>query len=296
MEGCDETLPRVGIVGARSLVGQCLLDEFAETGTHVVAWSRNKVHLPVAAISDMLEWRVIGIGEDGVDVIENWVWLAPIWTIPEYTHLLESHGVKRILALSSVSLFSKSLSPDVQEQALAKRLKHGESALIEWARSFGVAWTILRPTMIYGRGQDRNITRLSNLIKRWEAFPIVGAAEGMRQPVHAEDVAHACRNALQCGSSYGKCYTISGGEELSYVDMLGRLFEAQNLPSRFISIPIPLFRFIKPLLRVISTRTAWNPEMFERMNEHLVGDHSSASADFGYCPRAFVPDRFDLAR
>ena len=52
-----------------------------------------------------------------------------------------------------------------------------------------VEWTILRPTLIYEAGRDTNITPLSRLIRRFGFMPLVGGGSGLRQPVHAEDLA-----------------------------------------------------------------------------------------------------------
>ncbi len=65
----------------------------------------------------------------------------------------------------------------------------------------GVEWVILRPTLIYGHGRDKNITEIARFIRRFGFFPLLGKANGLRQPIHVEDVAEACFAALRisCG-------------------------------------------------------------------------------------------------
>ena len=74
-------------------------------------------------------------------------------------------------------------------------------------RSSGLAWTILRPTMIYGAPGDRNMCRLLALLIRARrglpasgfpsCCPCLAAAGGLQQPVHVADVAGALLTAVE---------------------------------------------------------------------------------------------------
>lgn len=89
-----------------------------------------------------------------------------------------------------------------------------------------MGWVILRPTLIYGRGRDRNITVIARFIRRFGFFPVLGRATGLRQPVHAEDVALACHRALEAPAATNRAYNISGGETVTYREMVRRVFLA----------------------------------------------------------------------
>ncbi len=157
--------------------------------------------------------------------ISHWVCLAPIWVLPEYFSMLSLYGVRHIVALSSTSRFTKSISSDPTEQALAERLADGEERLIAWAKTKDVTWTILRPTLIYGLGSDKNISVIARFIRRFSLFPFLGAAWGLRQPIHVHDVASSCLAALKRGEAINRSYNLSGGETLTYREMVGRIFQ-----------------------------------------------------------------------
>ena len=55
-------------------------------------------------------------------------------------------------------------------------------------------------------------------------FPLDGQADGLRQPVHAEDVATACVSALTMPAEANRTYNLSDGETLSYREMVCRVF------------------------------------------------------------------------
>ena len=202
--------------------------------------------------------------------------------------MLESYGVRRIVALSSTSRFTKNDSNDLEDQATAQRLADAENRLQAWAESRGVEWVILRPTLIYGYGRDKNITEIIKVIRRFGFFPLFGQAKGLRQPIHADDVAGACVAALNANAVANQAYNISGSETLSYRDMVVRIYKALKKPVRLFAVPLFVFRFAVAMLKLFPSYRKWTPAMAERMNRDLVFDHSDATRDFGFKPRAFV--------
>ncbi len=82
-------------------------------------------------------------------------------------------------------------------------------------------------------------------------MPLVGGGPGLRQPVHAEDLAIGAIAAASSRAAVGKTYSLPGGETVTYREMIGRLFDGLRLPRRTVSIS-PLvwkaaFLFARPL-------------------------------------------------
>ena len=301
---------RVGVFGATSLVGQFLLPLLCQAGWRVLAFSRHPVREPMACV----EWRLIfphpnplpggeGIKEDALskrreakdtvslpqDVrgIEYWICVAPIWVLPDYFELLKSYGARRVVVLSSTSRFTKGDSTDREEQAVAQRLAESEARMQAWAAENGIEYVILRPTLIYGRGRDKNISEIARFIRRFRFFPLFGRATGLRQPVHAEDVAAASLAALETQGVSSRAYNLSGGETLPYREMVNRIFAALGYRPALFSVPLWLFAVAVKALRVFPRYRHWSLAMAERMNRDLVFDHAEAARDLGYSPRPF---------
>lgn len=276
---------RVGLLGATSLVGSCLLPLLTRAGWLVEAFSRREASSGAAGVT----WRALapGLHPQGEEKIEYWICVAPIWVLPQYFGLLETCGARRVVALSSTSLFTKGDSSDSGEQEIAQGLAAGEDKLRAWAESRGVEWVILRPTLIYGRGRDRNIAEMARFMRRFGFFPLLGRAGGLRQPVYVEDVASACLAALSSPQAKNRAYNLSGGETLSYRDMAGRVFAALGRRPRLVTVPLRMFRAALAVLRLLPRYRHWSAAMAERMNRDLVFDHADAARDLGYAPRAF---------
>jgi len=280
----------IGLLGATSLVGECLLPLLVRNGWQVMAFSRRPVNSDAAGIEwRQLDERLLAAGSsiEAKGGIASWICVAPIWVLPEHFLLLEACGARRIVVLSSTSCFTKGHSSDLAEQDIARRLAEGENALRVWAEARGVAWVILRPTLIYGRGRDKNITEIVNFISRFGFFPLLGRAKGLRQPVHAEDVAQACLAALGKSSRVNHAYNLSGGETLPYREMVGRVFSAMERRPRLLTVPLWSFRLALMVLHLLPRYRHWTAAMAERMNQDLVFDHSEAERDLTYHPRPF---------
>lgn len=213
--------------------------------------------------------------------------MAPIWVVPQYFATIEACGARRVVTLSSTSIFVKDDSSDHREQDIARRLAEGEHALRIWAEVRGIEWVILRPTLIYGRGRDKNLTEIARFVRRFRFFPILGLAGGLRQPVHAEDVAAACVSALTVQAAANHVYSLSGGETLSYREMVCRIFAAVGKLPHLVTIPRWVFRGAVVALRLLPRYRHWTVEMAERMNRDLVFDHADAERDLGFSPRPF---------
>ncbi len=286
---------RIGLLGATSLVGECLLPLLTQSDRQVVAFSRHCV-----ARADMgVEWRQLderalnpGASPD-FRKIDLWICVAPIWVLPEHFGLLGAYGARRIVVLSSTSRFTKSDSSDPVEQSVARKLAEGEERLCAWAEANKVEWVILRPTLIYGRGRDKNISEIVRFIRRFGFFPLLGAAAGLRQPVHAGDVASACLAALDAPAAVNRAYNLSGGEVLSYREMVNRVFVTLGSRPRLLTVPLWIFRLAVVLMRVLPRYRHWTAAMAERMNQDMVFDHGEAAKDLGFSPRPFRLNRED---
>ncbi|HRS97604.1 MAG TPA: hypothetical protein P5040_05420 [Smithella sp.] len=284
----------VGVIGATSIIGDYLLPLLVNQGWHVVAFSRSREKIKNDQDSP-ISWRLLG-GTVSPDVrrnrspqdpIHHWISLGPIVALPDYFPLLSSHGAKRIVAISSTSRFTKQDSADDDEKKVAKQLAGSEEALKVWTKKGNIAFTILRPTMIYDLGRDKNITFIARFIKRIGFFCLLGDASGLRQPVHACDVALACAATLQSDAAMNRSYNIPGGEVLTYREMVDRIFAALNKKPCYVKIPFWLFHIAFFVLRMHPRYRHWSAAMSQRMNQDMVFDATDAQRDFCYLPGPF---------
>lgn len=272
-------MPVALVAGASGAVGRFLLPRLLDSGYEVVALSR----VPRAAEHARLRW-VIGDLEREVPAptaIDAIFSLGPLDGFARWLERAALEGGPRVVALGSMSIHSKRESVDAAERALAERLRAAEQGLAAAATRHGGAWTVLRPTLIYGAGVDRSLTPIARAAMRWRVFPRLPGAHGLRQPVHAQDLAAACLAVLDRPVCFDRAYALGGGERLAFDTMLERV--RASLPVRCLPLPLPLAaaRAMARLGRIPAAAV-------ERFERDLVADDADARADFGWAPRGFV--------
>jgi len=278
------------VSGATNQVGYFLLHRLLDAGYPIHAISRtNQAAQKVQ--HKLITWQQIDfLGKGKVlnaSAAQHFLHLAPIWLLNDIIDNLYEADIRRIIAISSTSRYSKVGSANSAEQEMVQKIMAAENSLVEKCDKFGIKWTLLRPTMIYGCGMDRNVTVIAHFIKRFGFFPLVGIGCGCRQPVHADDVALACFAILNCTATYGRAYNLTGGQTLTFREMVEGIFQGLGKKTRIVSIPKYLVFFLMRCAALIPSYRHINPEMMERVNRDICFDSSDARQDFGYSPRGF---------
>ncbi len=290
------------LLGATSLIGRFLTPRLADSGFQTFAISR----APPRGHERDVQQKAAG-GSQGISGVLQWahgdltapdtlpalppadviISLSPIWLLPPALSDLLATGASRLIAFSSTSRVTKIQSPVEAERKVAMRLAEGEDQTLRQCAARGVACTLLRPTLIYAEGQDRNVSRLADLIRRFGVLPLSGAGEGRRQPVHADDLAWAALAVLDAPATFGRVYDLPGGETLTYRTMVERVFEGLGRKTRILAVPPPVWRLgltmASPFLKGATSA------MGDRMAQDLTFDPTAARTDFGWSPRAFRP-------
>lgn len=274
------------VLGASGQVGYFLLQRL---GRDVSAVARN---IPSWSSGERANWRCLDL----------WTATAP----PASTQLisagpldgcvawLERAGageLQRIVALSSMSAVHKQDSPDAGERALAARLREHEQRLFAFAERHGIACTLLRPTLIWGAGLDRSLTPYAQRAARRGFALVPSAATGLRQPVHADDLAAICIALLARSSGLAKPLELGGGERLTLAEVLARCVRAVD--ARVLRLPMP--RALLALGGAVASRLGVaSAAAAARALADQCADSEAAWREFGITPRGFDPAAADF--
>lgn len=287
------------VTGAASQVGYFLIPRLVAAGMRVIAVSRRPEAAATAAFG--LNWPGAGAArwvqadlsnEDPsrwVGHCRAWIHLGPLALVPPALSGMSTHGLTRVIAFGSTSRFTKARSAQAGEQRLVASLIAGEDALKQACSLQGIDWNLFRPTLIHGCGLDRNVMVIAGAIRRFGVFPLVGRGDGRRQPVHADDLAQACVTALGQPRGCSGAYELSGGEVLTYQEMVARIFIALGRMPRFVRVPVAAIGSALWCLSRLPRYRDFNAEMARRMTQDMVFPHAAAERDLGYAPRGFHP-------
>ncbi|GAB4181821.1 MAG: NAD-dependent epimerase/dehydratase family protein [Wenzhouxiangellaceae bacterium] len=195
----------------------------------------------------------------------------------------------QVIAFSSSSVINKQNSPDAGEQAVVNELLAHERRLAEACAARGITLTVLRPTMIYGCGLDRNLCRIAGWLQRRRWFPLGWPGRGRRQPVHADDLAQLTLRCLALGAAAAGTFAVGGGTVLDYREMVRRVGAALNVKVRFIVLPVSLFAPMLDYGARFAALRGLNGAMIRRQNEDLLVDDRPARQVLNWHPQAFEP-------
>ena len=157
-------------------------------------------------------------------------------------HAAEEQGVKRYVQMSANGTREKAVTSYHQTKWLAE----------EKVRQTNLDWTIFRPSLIYGPG-DQFVNMLAQLIKNLPLVPVMGDGQYQLQPVSVVDVATGFVTALGQPETFGKTYQCCGPQTFSYDQVLDLIAQAlgQVAGTRKIHQPLWLMKPIVALLQAI---------------------------------------------
>ena len=194
-------------------------------------------------------------------------------TVP---HLIE-FGIKRALFVSTTGIYSKF-------RAVTTEYLQSEAAINE----SGIAFTIIRPSMIYGTERDRNMTKLLRFLDKWPVFPVFGSGEYLMQPVYVQDLAEGILTAiLREEVSRGKAYNLCGPSPLPYIDLLRECSKALGRKTKFLHIPSKIAEGLAAVGQMIPGFPITREQVM-RISEDKKFDISLAQCELGYSPRSFA--------
>ena len=267
------------VFGGSSQIGHFLLPPLCERGEPVLALSRH----PRAARAG-LDW-IAGQLPDAVPAVKDVSAIISFGPLQPFASWLERAPLPlspRVIATSSMSAETKRESPLPAERLVSQQLRDGEALLAAACARQGCAWTVLRPTLIYGAGLDKSLSPIARRAARTRLFPLP-AGRGLRQPVHAADIAQAVLAALDSPASAGRVLSLGGGERLPAAEMFARV--RRSLPVA--TLPLPLPAWLLDGARRVLPRLA-GP--LGRLESDLVADNTELARLLGVTPRPFRPD------
>lgn len=151
----------------------------------------------------------------------------------------------------------------------------------------GLAWTILRPAMIYGAPGDGNLSRLLTVLHCTSVLPVPQAGRHRHQPVHVADAASAVIAAAERSQATGACYDLAGPQPLTIAQLLAAAARAVGSRTRFVPMPLtPALLLTRAYEQLRLHSGLWAGQL-----RWLAQDHTftidAAARDLGYRPRPF---------
>lgn len=280
----DDRIPlgTVAVTGALGFVASRLLPVLGQRNARVLAVVRPGRDASALAVHPHVEVRrgdlespgTLAGAFDGADAV---VHLAGLALVPTFLPAVLAAGVKRGAFVSSAGVNTKLVSRS------ADKKRAGETAL----RESPLAYTILRPSMIYGTPRDRNMVRLLEWVGRFPLMPSPLGGRTLQQPVHVDDLVSAIVASLERPVAARREYEVGGPEALPLSDVIHECARALGRTCAVLYVPLGPAHAVAVLAQRWRLPFPVRPEQVLRLTESKAVDISPARRDLGFDPRSF---------
>lgn len=140
-------------------------------------------------------------------------------------------GVNRLIHISALGSSAQGPSDYMRSKA------QGED-IIANAKQHGIQTTILRPSILFGRG-DSFLTMFAQLAYMFPVLPL-GCAQARFQPIHVEDVARAVVTSVYDDNTVGHTYNLCGPTVYTLRELVHYVCRSIGKPRPIVALPGPL--------------------------------------------------------
>lgn len=202
----------------------------------------------------------------------------------------EEEGVKRFVFMSTPQVHSAVPTEYGRSKLAAERVVTGSA----------LEWTILRPVLVYGLGDTKDLTRVARIVERWAVVPVLGGGKASIQPVHVADVAEAAVAVLERRVSVGKIYELAGPSPLSFNEFIETAARILGKRRYMLHIPLSISMLMARILEMASRKPLLTQDTVRGMGVDKTADIGALKKDLGISPRSVregleeffaIPDR-----
>ena len=153
----------------------------------------------------------------------------------------------------------------------------------EAVRGSALSWTVFRPSIIYGRG-DEFVSMLAGMVRRLPVVPVIGDGRQRLQPVPVEQVAEAFARAVALPAAEKQSFEVGGLDAVSMIallDAIGATLERTRV--RRAHLPLGLMRVLARLFHRLPSFPL-TPDQLLMLEEDNVCDATPFFTTFGLTP------------
>ncbi len=208
-------------------------------------------------------------------------------------------GVSRLVHVSSLTVLGLPRTGEIATEETVRAVSapdpytqskiEGEKLALAAHGTGGLATTVVRPGVIWGRGDVTFVPRIVALLEK-RLVVLVGGGRNRIALSHVDNLVLGLLLAAESSDAAGQLYHMTDGEELTARDAIYALAEAAGLPPPAVSVPYRLLHAAAALLETaarISGRS--EPPPLTRLAVRLVAcdcrfEIDKAKRELGYRP------------
>jgi uncharacterized protein YbjT (DUF2867 family) len=178
-------------------------------------------------------------------------------------------GVKRFLHMSALGTRPNARS----------RYHQTKWAAEEHVRKSGLAWTIFRPSVVYGP-QDKSINVLAKVIRLLPFVPVLGDGNSRIQPISVENTAKCFVGSIKNDETIGKTYDLCGPKAFTWNELYDKLMNLYGIRKPKVHLPLRIARLQAAVFETLLSNPPFTRDQLIMTEEGNFGDPKPAERDF----------------
>jgi NADH dehydrogenase len=184
-------------------------------------------------------------------------------------------GVGHFIYISSASV----VYPHPTPYSLSKR--KAEEIVV----NSGIPYTIIRPTLVYGKKGGLEFDRYLQYLKQFPIVPFIGNGKSLKRPVFVEDIISGLVALLGNKNVFGKIYNFSGAQSISMLDFTRLCLVLLHCQHKTIlRIPVWLCKLIAEVMACVMKKPPLTWQVIAGITQDADLDPSLAMREIGYSP------------
>lgn len=170
------------------------------------------------------------------------------------------------------------------------RFLNSKGTAEDMVRESGLKWTVLRPSVIFGPG-DEFVNVLARLVRLSPVlYPLPGGGVARFQPVAVGDVAQAIVKCLEDDATIGHSYDLGGAVPVTLRQMAERILVAMNASRILVGVPVGVLRPIIAIAQRLLPHPPVTTGLLELLDVDNVVPRNDLVGELGISPVPFAPE------
>jgi NADH dehydrogenase len=179
-------------------------------------------------------------------------------------------GIRRYVQMSALGAGPQATSGYSSSKYQAEQLVHQS----------GLDWTIFRPSLIFGRGDDFFGRVLKNLVSQGPVVPQIGDGSFPFRPVWVGDVASAFAQAVGNPATVGQTYDLVGPREYTFKQLLELEMQTLGMKKPLIPVPLAVMDIMVPLMNLVPAIAPITKDQYAMLKAGNTADPTPMNAAF----------------
>ena len=189
-----------------------------------------------------------------------------------------SAGVGHFIYVSSAAVLYPYSTPYARSKAEGERIVTGQSRMNT---------TIVRPTLIYGKGGGQEFRMFLEYLDRYPVVPFIGNGAAKKNPIYVDDLVRGLAAIADNPVTYGKTYNLCGGQEITIKEMARTILRRRGRARPIVSVPVWAANGIAAVMETMMKNPPLTRYAISRIVQDASPDGSEANRDLGLSPVGF---------